>query len=269
MAQTAAAVWLRLPVEPLLRSLLARAVMGLNGQRTSSATARRPACVTWGDSLHCAALPRPLRWPKVAAYNGFSPRAARPWGSPAWPATKPLPVKATGTPGKRTHAPLAQLDRASVYGTEGYWFESSGVYWTCGDFGRQLYPKKVGYRSAHRQQPPQHPCRLLHVSRRVVALRGLRRSVPHHLGDPPSSVRWAASLRIVAFCERLSTNALLGSAVLADEWKDESGQKWRRRWGEFKQEWKHEGAETPWWARGKVYWDGHSTCTCDLRSGLR
>ena len=24
-------------------------------------------------------------------------------------------------------APLAQLDRASVYGTEGYWFESSGV----------------------------------------------------------------------------------------------------------------------------------------------
>ncbi len=25
-------------------------------------------------------------------------------------------------------APLAQLDRASVYGTEGYWFESSGVY---------------------------------------------------------------------------------------------------------------------------------------------
>jgi hypothetical protein len=26
-------------------------------------------------------------------------------------------------------APLAQLDRASVYGTEGYWFEPSGVYW--------------------------------------------------------------------------------------------------------------------------------------------
>jgi hypothetical protein len=26
------------------------------------------------------------------------------------------------------HAPLAQLDRASVYGTEGYWFESSRVY---------------------------------------------------------------------------------------------------------------------------------------------
>ena len=25
-------------------------------------------------------------------------------------------------------APLAQLDRASVYGTEGCWFESSGVY---------------------------------------------------------------------------------------------------------------------------------------------
>ena len=25
-------------------------------------------------------------------------------------------------------APLAQLDRASVYGTEGYWFEPSGVY---------------------------------------------------------------------------------------------------------------------------------------------
>ena len=25
-------------------------------------------------------------------------------------------------------APLAQLDRASVYGTEGYWFESSRVY---------------------------------------------------------------------------------------------------------------------------------------------
>lgn len=25
-------------------------------------------------------------------------------------------------------APLAQLDRASVYETEGYWFESSGVY---------------------------------------------------------------------------------------------------------------------------------------------
>ena len=24
-------------------------------------------------------------------------------------------------------APLAQLDRASVYGTEGYWFEPSGV----------------------------------------------------------------------------------------------------------------------------------------------
>ena len=30
-------------------------------------------------------------------------------------------------------APLAQLDRASVYGTEGYWFESSGVYWTYDD----------------------------------------------------------------------------------------------------------------------------------------
>jgi hypothetical protein len=28
-----------------------------------------------------------------------------------------------------THAPLAQLDRASVYGTEGYWFEPSGVYY--------------------------------------------------------------------------------------------------------------------------------------------
>ena len=27
----------------------------------------------------------------------------------------------------RRFAPLAQLDRASVYGTEGYWFESSGV----------------------------------------------------------------------------------------------------------------------------------------------
>ena len=27
-------------------------------------------------------------------------------------------------------APLAQLDRASVYGTEGYWFEPSGVYLT-------------------------------------------------------------------------------------------------------------------------------------------
>ena len=26
------------------------------------------------------------------------------------------------------HAPVAQLDRASVYGTEGYWFESSRVY---------------------------------------------------------------------------------------------------------------------------------------------
>jgi hypothetical protein len=26
-------------------------------------------------------------------------------------------------------APVAQLDRASVYGTEGYWFESSRVYW--------------------------------------------------------------------------------------------------------------------------------------------
>jgi hypothetical protein len=25
-------------------------------------------------------------------------------------------------------APVAQLDRASVYGTEGYWFESSRVY---------------------------------------------------------------------------------------------------------------------------------------------
>jgi hypothetical protein len=30
--------------------------------------------------------------------------------------------------GKSPRAPLAQLDRASVYGTEGYWFESSGVY---------------------------------------------------------------------------------------------------------------------------------------------
>src|SRR5208337_5535891 len=27
------------------------------------------------------------------------------------------------------YAPVAQLDRASVYGTEGYWFESSRVYW--------------------------------------------------------------------------------------------------------------------------------------------
>ena len=30
--------------------------------------------------------------------------------------------------GSQENAPLAQLDRASVYGTEGYWFESSGVY---------------------------------------------------------------------------------------------------------------------------------------------
>ena len=30
--------------------------------------------------------------------------------------------------GKEQHAPLAQLDRASVYGTEGCWFEPSGVY---------------------------------------------------------------------------------------------------------------------------------------------
>ena len=28
-------------------------------------------------------------------------------------------------------APLAQLDRASVYGTEGYRFESCGVYLSC------------------------------------------------------------------------------------------------------------------------------------------
>jgi hypothetical protein len=28
----------------------------------------------------------------------------------------------------QTFAPIAQLDRASVYGTEGYWFESSWVY---------------------------------------------------------------------------------------------------------------------------------------------
>jgi hypothetical protein len=26
------------------------------------------------------------------------------------------------------HAPIAQLDRASVYGTEGFWFESRWVY---------------------------------------------------------------------------------------------------------------------------------------------
>ena len=28
----------------------------------------------------------------------------------------------------QARAPLAQLDRASVYGTEGCWFEPSGVY---------------------------------------------------------------------------------------------------------------------------------------------
>jgi hypothetical protein len=29
---------------------------------------------------------------------------------------------------RQTNAPIAQLDRASVYGTEGFWFESRWVY---------------------------------------------------------------------------------------------------------------------------------------------
>ena len=34
-----------------------------------------------------------------------------------------------GLMGKLRLAPLAQLDRASVYGTEGCWFESSAAQW--------------------------------------------------------------------------------------------------------------------------------------------
>jgi hypothetical protein len=36
----------------------------------------------------------------------------------------------TGKTNQHKVAPLAQLDRASVYGTEGYWFEPSGVYFS-------------------------------------------------------------------------------------------------------------------------------------------
>jgi hypothetical protein len=52
------------------------------------------------------------------------------------------------------------------------------------------------------------------------------------------------------------------SVALADPWKDESG-KGRGRggdWKEWKGEWKDrddDRGETPWWARGRGYWDGH------------
>ena len=35
---------------------------------------------------------------------------------------------------------------------------------------------------------------------------------------------------------------------MADSWKDESGNG---------KAWRHSQGETPWWARGKGYWDGH------------
>ncbi len=40
----------------------------------------------------------------------------------------------------RNHAPLAQLDRASVYGTEGCRFESCGVYSTYDKWPSRMYP---------------------------------------------------------------------------------------------------------------------------------
>src|SRR5688572_15937872 len=52
---------------------------------------------------------------------------------------------------------------------------------------------------------------------------------------------------------------LIGSGAWADPWKDESGHgRWGPGWGQFKQEWRGDfEGETPWWARGKGYWDGH------------
>ena len=42
----------------------------------------------------------------------------------------------------------------------------------------------------------------------------------------------------------------------ADPWKDESGHGKRKHYGDkHKKEWKE--GETPWWQRGKGYWDGH------------
>jgi hypothetical protein len=41
------------------------------------------------------------------------------------------------------------------------------------------------------------------------------------------------------------------SSASADPWKDESGH--RKHWKEWKEGW----GESPWWKRGKGYWDGH------------
>ena len=46
----------------------------------------------------------------------------------------------------------------------------------------------------------------------------------------------------------ISCLTLLVAPVQADPWKDESGKGRLQR---------HSQGETPWWERGKGYWDGH------------
>ena len=46
------------------------------------------------------------------------------------------------------------------------------------------------------------------------------------------------------------------ATAAADPWKDESGHgKWKHHKHEHKREWRE--GETPWYQRGKGYWDGH------------
>jgi hypothetical protein len=57
-------------------------------------------------------------------------------------------------------------------------------------------------------------------------------------------MKWLMGLTLAAL--------LLPTAAVADEWKDESG-KGRKGW-EDRKDW---NGETPGWARGRGYWDGH------------
>lgn len=56
--------------------------------------------------------------------------------------------------------------------------------------------------------------------------------------------------RIIQFAVMIGP-LLAVSPASGDPWKDESGK--GRHWKGWQEDW----GETPWWGRGKGYWDGH------------
>ena len=97
-------------VGPTKLGRLSWAVAGCNAETSRLGTFSFRAFRHCGTS---ATLPRSQRGLKT--------------GSPKWVVVFPVSPHRP-SPYESTQAPLAQLDRASVYGTEGYWFEPSGVY---------------------------------------------------------------------------------------------------------------------------------------------